>query len=80
MRVAPYVLAAALTGTMAGCGRSADLDTHPIREPEYGYVTPYGYSPSRSSSSYSSSGRSTSKWDFYRNYRGNLHPGPESYP
>ena len=74
MRVGLYVLAAALAGTMAGCGHSADLDTHPIREPDYGYVTPYGYSPSRSASS------STSKWDYYRNYGGNLHPGPESYP
>jgi len=77
MRAALYVLAA-LAGTMAGCGQSSDLDTHPIREPDYGYVTPYGYSPSRSSSAYSSSDRSASKWDYYRNYRGNLHPGPES--
>jgi len=79
MRVELYVLAAALAGTMVGCGRS-DLDTHPVREPQYGYVTPYGYSPSRSSSSSSSSDRSTSKWDYYRNYRGSLHPAPEGFP
>ena len=76
MRVALYGLAAALAGTMAGCGQ--DLDTHPIREPEFGYVAAYGYTPP--SSGYSSSGRSDSKWDYYRNYRGRLHPGPESYP
>jgi hypothetical protein len=79
MRVALFVLAAALAGTMAGCAQPGDLDTHPIREPDYGYVSLYGYSPSRSSG-YSSSDRSTSKWDYYRNYRGSLHPGPESYP
>ena len=73
MRVALYVLAAALAGTVAGCGQSSDLDTHPIREPDYGNVSPYGYSPSRSSSSSSSSDRYTSKWDYYRNYR-------KSYP
>jgi hypothetical protein len=80
MRVALCVLAAALAGTTVGCAQSGDLDTHPIREPDYGYVSPYGYSPSRSSSSYSSSDRSASKWDYYRYYRGSLHPGPESYP
>jgi hypothetical protein len=78
MRAARYVLAAALAGTMAGCGQSGDPDTHPMREPDYGYVTPYGYSPSRSSFGTSSSDRSTSKWDYYRNYRGTIHPGPES--
>ena len=68
--IALYVLAAA----MAGCSQSGgDLDTHPMREPDYGYVTPYGYSPSRSSSS-------SSKYDYYRNYRGTIHPGPEGYP
>jgi hypothetical protein len=71
MRVALCGLAAALAGTMAGCGR--DLDTRPIQEPEYGYVSAYGYTPG-SSSGYAS------KWDYYRNYRGRLHPGSESYP
>ncbi len=72
MRVALCILSAALAGTMAGCAQSGDLDTHPIREPDYGYVSPYGYSPSRASSG--------SRWDYYRNYRGTIHPGPESYP
>ena len=65
-REVAYVLAAALTGTMAGCTQSFDYD-HPIREPNYGNVRPHGYTPPRSSSSYSSSDRNTSKWDYYRN-------------
>lgn len=77
MRAALCVLAATLAGIsagpMAGCSQSGNLDTHPIREPDYGYVAPYGYSPSRSSAS-------SSKYDYYRNYRGTIHPGPESYP
>jgi hypothetical protein len=73
MRAALYVLAA-LAGTVAGCSQSGNPDVHPIREPDYGYVSPYGYTPSRSSAG------STSKYDYYRNYRGTIHPGPESYP
>jgi len=80
MRVGLYVLAAALAGSMAGCSGSGDPDIHPIREPDYGYVRPFGYTPGGSSSSTSSSDRSTSKYDDYRNYRGTIHPGPESYP
>ena len=80
MRAAPLVLAAALAGTTAGCSGSGDPDIHPIREPEYGYVRPFGYTPGGSSSSYSSSDRSTSKYDYYRNYRGTIHPSPEAYP
>jgi len=74
MRVGLYVLTAALAGPVAACGHSADLDTRPIREPDYGYVSSCGYTPSRSSSG------SVSKWDNYRNYRGTIHPGPETYP
>ena len=73
MRVGLYVLAAALAGPMAGCG-NGDPDVHPIREPDYGYVRPFGYTPSGSSSG------STSKYDYYRNYRGTIHPGPEGNP
>jgi len=80
MRPAVYVLAAALAGPTAGCSQSGNPDIHPIREPDYGYVAPYGYTPGRSSSSSTSSDRSTSKWDYYRNYRGTIHPGPEGYP
>jgi len=69
MRVRLYVLAAAL----AGCG-NGDPDVHPIREPDYGYVRPFGYTPSGPSSG------STSKWDYYRNYRGTIHQGSQGNP
>jgi hypothetical protein len=69
MRLTLYVLAAM---AVTGCGQ--DLDTHPMREAEYGHVSAYGYTPG------DPSGRYASKWNYYRNYRGRLHPGPESYP
>jgi len=78
MRVPLYVLAAALASTSAGCG-NGDPDVHPIREPDYGYVRPFGYTPSGAASGSMSSG-STSKWNYYRNYRGTIHQGSEGNP
>ena len=75
MRVGPCVLtvlAAALAATAVSC------DPYPYGSSRHDYGPSFdrvpGYQPG---SSYGSSSDS-SKWDYYRNYRGNLHPGPES--
>jgi hypothetical protein len=54
--------------TAAGCSysRRADYDPTFERVP--------GYEPGDASWS------SASKWDYYRNYPGSGHPGPEKYP
>jgi len=75
VRVALCMMAAALAGPMAGCGPSPDYA--PVPQVDYGYVRPFGYAPPRSGNS--SSGAGTSKWDYYRNYRGSFHRGPESF-
>ena len=72
MRFAPYVLAALLAGTVAGCGVSYHEGYRYGYAPEYAYAPAPGY--------YSSRYSYDSKWDYYRNYNGSLHPGPEHYP
>ena len=73
MKFAPYVLAAILAGTVAGCGASYYEGYRYDYGPQYAYASSPGYYPSRSYSY-------DSKWDYYRNYNGSLHPGPEHYP
>ncbi len=78
MRIAPCVLAVVLAGTAAGCA-----DPYGYRYgPNYASA-PYGYRPSGYySETYYPSDRYyySSKWDYYRNYNGAVHPGPEHYP
>ena len=79
MRLAPCVLAAALAGTVVGCAQPYDYGYGP----NYAYAPPYSYNSSRYSYGYySPSDRYaySSRWDYYRNYNGSLHPGPEHYP
>ena len=75
MRVAPCVLVAVLAATAASVAGCADPY---YRGTRYGYTPQYAYASdsygSRSSYGY------TSKWDYYRNYQGNVKPGPEQYP
>ncbi len=68
MRSAPWVLAALVAATAAGCAytRRPDLTPSFERVP--------GYEPGQASWS------SASKWDYYRNYAGTDRPGPEKYP
>lgn len=79
MRVASCVLALVLAGFVAGCG-SYYYD-------RYGYGPSYAYAPApgyyyRSGYSYPPPDRYyySSRWDYYRNYNGSFHPGPERYP
>jgi len=76
MRLAPCVVAVVLTGivagTLAGCADPYYRGYRYSYGPSYAYA-PYGYYPS--DRYYYSS-----KWDYYRNYNGNVHPGPEHYP
>jgi hypothetical protein len=74
MRVKTGVLAvlAVVAATAAGCDRYSYGSSGYDYGPSFGRVR--GYQPG---SDYGSSS-SSSKWDYYRNYRGNLHPGPET--
>lgn len=78
MRYAPYVVAAVLAGTVAGCAQP-----YYYRDgygPNYAYAPGYTYTPSRYAySSYPSDHYYGSKWDYYRHYNG-ISPGPERYP
>jgi len=94
MRFAPYVLAALLAGTVAGCGyhtetRYAYTSDAYAPAPVYYSSAPrtvyYSSAPApvyyASSYDYPSSRYGyTSRWDYYRNYQGSTRPGPEVYP
>jgi hypothetical protein len=82
MRYAPYLVAAALAGTVAAC-QPYYGDGYRYG-PNYAYAPPppgYTYYPSRYEYSNYPPNRYyyTSKWDYYRNYNG-ISPGPEYYP
>ena len=79
MRLAPYVLAVVLAATAAGCtspyyrdGRSYGYSP--------GYSPNYAYAPQYSNETPASRYGYSSRWDYYRNYGGTYHPGPERYP
>lgn len=81
MRYAPYAIAAALAGTVAGCAQPYYYDRGYGYGPNYAYA-PSGYNyPSRYGYSSYPADRSyyTSKWDYYRHYNG-ISSGPERYP
>jgi hypothetical protein len=91
MRVAPCVLGAVLAATaVAGCAdpyyRGTRYGYTP--QPQYGYVYTsqpqyaYAYTSDTNYGTpyYGSNHGYTSKWDYYRNYQGNVKPGPEQYP
>ncbi len=80
MRLAPCVLAVALAATAAGCA-----DPYYGNGYRYGYGSPgyspnYAYAPQYSNETPASRYRYSSQWDYYRNYGGTYHPGPEQYP
>jgi len=75
MRLA-CVLALVLAATAAGCAEPYYGSARYGYGPNYAYA-PYGYYPS---SSYSDRYAYSSRWDYYRNYNGSFHPGPERYP
>ncbi len=70
MRAAPCVLAAIVAATLASC------QTYPYASSRYdpSFERVPGYQPGQGYSS------GWSRWDYYRNYQGSLHPGPEKYP
>jgi hypothetical protein len=72
MKFAPYVLAAAIVGTVTGCAEPYYSGSRYGYGPDYAYAPPSAYYPSRYGY--------TSKWDYYRHYQGSTHPGPERYP
>ncbi|MBS0219353.1 MAG: hypothetical protein JSR91_01305 [Proteobacteria bacterium] len=80
MRFAPYLIAAALIGSVTACQPYyGDGDRH---DPNYAYAPGYTYYPSRYGYNYSSYPRTpyyTSRWDYYRHYNG-ISPPPERYP
>jgi len=76
MRLAAFVLALVAAATAAGCNASPygtrGYDYGPSFDRVPGYQAGSGSAPTDRSAA--------SKWDYYRNYRGSLHPGPEMYP
>jgi hypothetical protein len=87
MKVAPCVLVAVLAATaVAGCADPYYRGTrYGYTPPQYGYSSgpqyAYAYPDQRYNSGYYGSDHGyTSKWDYYRNYQGNVKPGPEVYP
>jgi len=77
MRYAPVVLVAVVAATAAGCSYSDGTRYGYSTGPNYAYAPQpyYGYStPASRYNGYSS------RWDYYRNYGGTYHPGPETYP
>lgn len=81
MRFAPSVLTAVLAGlavTAAGCAdpyyRGSRYGYSPGYSPNYAYAPQYSNETPASRYSYDSKG------DYYRNYGGTYHPGPEKYP
>ena len=79
MRFAPCVLAVVLAATAAGCAdpyySGNRYGYRPGYSPNYAYAPQYSNeTPDTRYAGYSS------KWDYYRNYGGTYHPGPEQYP
>ena len=72
MRATACVLATVLIATAAAC------QSYPYGSSRYDYGPSFqrvpGYQPGQDS------GSSASRSDYYRNYQGSLHPGPEMYP
>ena len=75
MRATRCLLALVVTATAAGC------NAYPYGSGRYDYGPSFdrvpGYQPGYA---YKSAAADGSKWDYYRNYQGSLHPGPEKYP
>jgi hypothetical protein len=84
MRVAPCVLVAVLAAaTVAGCADPYYRGTSYGYSPQYAYAYPsdrYYGDRNYGTPYYGSYHGYTSKWDYYRNYQGNVKPGPEQYP
>jgi len=94
MRLATCILAVALVVVVSGCGSyySRTYETAPgyAYAPAPVYTTNYAYAGSSPNYAYapqysnetpaSRYGGFSSKWDYYRNYGGTYHPGPETYP
>ncbi|WIM14425.1 hypothetical protein [Enhydrobacter sp.] len=79
MRYAPYLVLAALAGTVAACQPYYYRDGYRYG-PNYAYAPGYSYPPSYGYSYYPSNNHYyTSKWDYYRHYNGISSP-PERYP
>jgi hypothetical protein len=84
MRLAPCILAVALAGAVSGCGSyySRTYETAPgyAYAPAPVYSANYAYAPQYYNETPASRYGYSSKWDYYRNYGGTYHPGPEAYP
>ena len=79
MKFAPCALAVMLAATAAGCADPYYTGTR------YGYAPPgnspnYAYAPQYSNETPDMRYRYDSAGDYYRNYGGTYHPGPEKYP
>ncbi len=76
MRAASCLLAIVVAAAAAAC------DPYPYGTRGYDYGPSFdrvpGYQPGSGSASAGSS--SASKWDYYRNYQGSFHRGPQTYP
>jgi hypothetical protein len=84
MRLVPCILAVTLAGAVSGCGSYYSRTYEPgpsyAYAPAPGYSPNYAYAPQYSNETPASRYGYSSKWDYYRNYGGTYHPGPETYP
>ena len=80
-RWAVGMLGLALAGAAAGCADPYYGNGYRYGPnyygPNYAYASGGYYPPPRT---YSDRYYYSSKWDYYRNYQGSFHPGPEQYP
>ena len=81
MRFTPYLIAAALIGSVAACSPYYGDGYRYDRNPNYAYAPGYTYYPSNGyyARDYSRDHYYTSRWDYYRHYNG-ISPPSERYP
>jgi hypothetical protein len=72
MKVGPCVLAVLAAATATGC------NPNPYGSRGYDYGPSFDRVPGYQPGSFNGTSSDLSKWDYYRNYRGSSHPGPES--
>ena len=81
MRLAPCALALVVAATATACAGPYYGDRYAYRSYSPGYSPNYAYAPQYSNETPASRYYGySSQWDYYRNYRGTYHPGPEVYP
>jgi hypothetical protein len=80
MRIATCVLAVVVVATAAGCAEPYYGNNGPRYGYNPSYSPNYAYAPQYSNETPASRYGYSSRGEYYRNYGGIYHPGPEQYP